>query len=209
MQFILHRVSYSFSLQLQTSSCSSLIVIPPSLHLLPSDVSFGQWFESHAVLQAPHITFSTSWITQTGASYDRRSPVPNWPQPFQPHDQPDLLSREIIPTKKSMVVYTYLRRHGWENAGTWQTHQQVQTRQNAIYPESPQCDENHMRSKSRWLRPKKMASRDPEDVAQIGCWHVHCFPGEKERSISVWGVRWSDTFSTFPEFSVHQLHRNH
>lgn len=108
MQFILHRVSYSFSLQLQTSSCSSLIVIPPSLHLLPSDVSFGQWFESHAVLQAPHITFSTSWITQTGASYDRRSPVPNWPQPFQPHDQPDLLSREIIPTKKSMVVRIYV-----------------------------------------------------------------------------------------------------
>lgn len=77
---------------------SLLVIILPATN--QSDVFPAQRFESQAVLQAPHITFSTSWITQTGVSYDRRSPVPNWPQPFQPHDQPDLSPTDRS-TKKS------------------------------------------------------------------------------------------------------------
>jgi hypothetical protein len=48
------RSNFKLLLRLLLSSLS----LP--LSIFSSDVSFGQWLESQAVLQAPHITFSTS-----------------------------------------------------------------------------------------------------------------------------------------------------
>lgn len=73
-----------------------------SRHPVISCAHARQWLpDSHAVLQAAHITLSTSWITRTGASRDRRSPLPSCPLPFQPHDQPDLSPGERSKKVKS------------------------------------------------------------------------------------------------------------